>query len=536
MKHFTDLFLALDQTTKTTVKIQSLVDFFTVASDTDKVWAIALFSHRRPRRTVTTSLLRVWAAEKAGIPLWLFEETYHVVGDLAETIAKVLPTKSAASTNKDLSEWIQYIMHLKDKDEEEKKHQITSAWETLTADERFLFNKLITGGFRVGVSQKLVTKALAKYLAADSNAASREENQIAHRLMGNWDPVTMSFEELILNENPNDDLSRPYPFYLAYALEGLPEELGEPEDWAAEWKWDGIRGQLIRREGKLFLWSRGEELVTDKYPELGALADAVCPDFVIDGEILAYQEGTPLAFQALQKRIGRKTVSKKLMAEVPVIIMAYDLLEINGVDIREQHYEMRRDQLRIIISELPLHHDILKLSELQEFSSWSQLSALRETARDRQTEGFMLKRKTGDYKVGRKKGDWWKWKVDPMTVDAVMIYAMRGHGRRANLYTDFTFAVWDGDKLVSFTKAYSGLTDAEFKELTNFVNKNTVERFGPVRSVSPELVFEIAFEGISESKRHKSGVALRFPRIKRWRRDKPAKEADTLDNLKALLR
>lgn len=529
MKHFTDLFLALDQTTKTKVKTQSLVDFFNVASDPDKVWAIALFSHRRPRRTVTTSFLRQWAAEKAKIPLWLFEETYHVVGDLAETIAKVLPSKTKVSVNKDLSGWITYIMDLKDHDEETKKERITAAWECLTADERFLFNKLITGGFRVGVSQKLVTKALAKYL-------DRDENKIAHRLMGNWDPVTMSFQDLMLNENPNDDLSRPYPFYLAYALEGQPEDLGDPQEWAAEWKWDGIRGQLIRRQGQLFLWSRGEELVTDKYPELAGLAEAACQDFVIDGEILAFEEGTPLQFQALQKRIGRKTVSKKLMKEVPVIIMAYDLLELDGVDMRERDYEERRQQLKKLILSLPLFHHILKTSEQQSFAQWSELAVLRETARDRNTEGFMLKRKDAPYKMGRKKGDWWKWKVDPMTIDAVMIYAMRGHGRRANLYTDFTFAVWDDDKLVPFTKAYSGLTDAEFKELTSFVNKNTIERFGPVRSVTPELVFELAFEGINESKRHKSGIALRFPRIKRWRRDKPANEADTLSTLRQLLR
>lgn len=529
MKHFTDLFLALDQTTKTTVKTQSLVDFFKLASDPDKVWAIALFSHRRPRRTVATSLLRQWAAEKADIPLWLFEETYHVVGDLAETIAKVLPSARTNSADKDLSAWIKYIMDLKDQDEETKKEQITTAWESLTADERFLFNKLITGGFRVGVSQKLVTKSLAKYL-------NRDENKIAHRLMGNWDPATMSFQDLMLNENPNDDLSRPYPFYLAYALEGQPEDLGDPKEWVAEWKWDGIRGQLIRRQGQLFLWSRGEELVTDKYPELATLAEAICPDFVIDGEILGFADGMPLPFQSLQKRIGRKTVSKKLMKEVPVIIMCYDLLELDGVDLREQTYEERRKKLEDLIESLPLFHHILNMSSPQSFSAWSELSRLRDTARDRSTEGFMLKRKNAPYKIGRKKGDWWKWKVDPMTIDAVMIYAMRGHGRRANLYTDFTFAVWDGDQMVSFTKAYSGLTDAEFKEVTNFVQKNTIERFGPVRSVKPELVFELAFEGINESKRHKSGIALRFPRIKRWRRDKPAKEADTLETLKQLLR
>jgi len=528
MKHFARLFSALDQTTKTNEKVNSLVDFFTYASDQDKVWGIALFSHRRPRRTVTTTLLREWAAEKAGIPLWLFEETYHVVGDLAETIAKVLPDGKIQSEERDLSSWIEYIKSLKDEDEANKKHQITSAWDSLSTDERFLFNKLITGGFRVGVSQKLVTKALAKY-------TEREESKIAHRLMGNWDPSIISFEELILRESPNDDLSKPYPFYLAYALDDELHNLGEPHQWAAEWKWDGIRGQLIRRKGQLFLWSRGEELVTEKYPELESLKEANCPDFVIDGEILAFVNDKPMSFHALQKRIGRKTVSKKLQKEVPVIIMAYDLLEFDGEDIRETRYQDRRAMLKSLILSIPLSQHILKLSEQQAFSKWEELVELRKESRDRDTEGFMLKKIDSVYKTGRKRGDWWKWKVDPMIIDAVMIYAMRGHGRRANLYTDFTFAVWQDDKLVSFTKAYSGLTDEEFKEVTKFVGKNTIDRFGPVRAVNPTLVFEIAFEGINESKRHKSGVALRFPRIKRWRKDKIASEANTLDDLRSLL-
>lgn len=528
MKHFTTLFSALDQTTKTTEKTKALVEYFTNASDRDKVWGIALFSHRRPRRTVTTTLLRQWAAEKAGIPLWLFEETYHVVGDLAETIAKVLPDGLRQNDDRDLSAWIEYIMKLKDEDESVKKERITKAWDSLNSDERFIFNKLITGGFRVGVSQKLVTKALAKY-------TDRDESKIAHRLMGNWDPAVKSFEELILSENPNDDLSRPYPFYLAYAVDGEITDLGEPSVWAAEWKWDGIRGQLIRREGQLFLWSRGEELVTDKYPELDGLKEAACPDFVIDGEILAFVDGKPLPFQNLQKRIGRKTVSKKMQSDIPVIIMAYDLLEYDGIDLRETAYLARRDSLKQLIDSIPLYQHILKLSQQQEFSQWKDLIVLRHESRERGTEGFMLKKKDSVYKSGRKRGDWWKWKVDPMTIDAVMIYAMRGHGRRANLYSDFTFAVWHDDKLVPFTKAYSGLTDVEFKEVTQFVGKNTIDRFGPVRSVKPELVFEIAFEGINESKRHKSGIALRFPRIKRWRRDKLAKDANTLEDLKALL-
>jgi DNA ligase-1 len=532
MKHFTDLFVALDQTTKTTVKVKALVRFFEQASDQDKVWAIALFSHRRPRRTVTTTLLREWAAEKASIPLWLFEETYHVVGDLAETIAKVIPNKINVKAEYkdpvDLSGWIAYIMALKDEQEATKKEKILKAWEQLNMEERFLFNKLITGGFRVGVSQKLVTKALAKF-------ADKEENTIAHRLMGNWDPADISFEELILSESASDDLSRPYPFYLAYALDGKPEDLGSTDDWVAEWKWDGIRGQLIRRKGEVFLWSRGEELVTDKYPEFDYLVSIDCPDFVIDGEILAYQEGMPLPFQQLQKRIGRKKVSKKTLKDIPVVLMAYDLLEYEGKDIRTKSYEERRKLLKGLLPEFVFPETKVVLSLQQDFGSWDELAKLREESRERRTEGFMLKKKTSDYKTGRKRGDWWKWKIDPMTVDAVMIYAMRGHGRRANLYTDFTFAVWKGEELVSFAKAYSGLTDDEFREVSQFVQKNTIDRFGPVRAVKPELVFELAFEGINESSRHKSGIALRFPRIKRWRKDKAAKEADTLEYLQNLL-
>lgn len=527
MKHFTDLFLALDQTTKTTVKTQALVQFFEDASDPDKVWAIALFSHRRPKRTVTTTLLREWAAEQAGIPLWLFEETYHVVGDLAETIAKVIPASDRKGENRSLSEWITYVNDLKELDENEKKERVVAAWDTLSQDERFLFNKLITGGFRVGVSQKLVAKALAAY-------TGKEASTIAHRLMGNWDPATVEFEELMFSDDPADDLSKPYPFYLAYPLEVDPDELGEPAEWAAEWKWDGIRGQLIRRGGELFLWSRGEELVTDKYPEFDCLREAPGPDFVIDGEILGYQDGLPLEFHLLQKRIGRKNVSRKTLNEVPVSLMAYDLLECDGVDLRPEPYVQRRAELAEVVEQLDVPETVM-LSLREPFETWDALTALRAESRARRTEGFMLKRLDSDYKVGRKKGDWWKWKLEPMTVDAVMIYAMRGHGRRANLYTDFTFAVWQGENLVPFAKAYSGLTDQEFRAVSQFVKKNTVERFGPVRSVKPELVFELAFEGINRSTRHKSGIAVRFPRIKRWRKDKQAAEADHLSYLEGLL-
>jgi len=364
---------------------------------------------------------------------------------------------------------IHEIDALKNVEEKDKKDYILSAWQSLDQNQRFLFNKLITGGFRIGVSRKSITKAVAQYTGTD-------ENIIAHRLMGNWHADDVTFDELLIQSNAEDDLSRPYPFYLAYALENEPSEMGDIKEWYAEWKWDGIRGQIIKRNNQLYIWSRGEELVTDKFPELKVLENIDEDNWVIDGEIIGIKDGVPLDFHQLQTRLNRKNVSKKHLQDIPISIIAYDILEYDGEDIREKNIEERRP-----------------------------------------------------------KGDWWKWKVDPMTIDAVMIYAQRGHGRRANLYSDFTFAVWDGDRLVPFAKAYSGLTDIEFKEITKFVKTNAIERFGPVTSVKPELVFELAFEGIANSKRHKSGIAVRFPRIKRWRKDKPAAEANTLNDLKLFL-
>ncbi|MCB0631158.1 MAG: ATP-dependent DNA ligase [Saprospiraceae bacterium] len=526
MKNFARLFRRLDQTNKTNAKVDALADYFREVTDEDRLWTIALLSHRRPKRSVNTTLLRIWAAEYSGVPLWLFEESYHVVGDLAETITLVLP-EPAQRSDHSLTYWINYLRDLKALEEEERKDQAFAAWDQLTTAERFVFNKLITGSFRVGISQKLMVRALSKQTGI-------EENILAHRLMGGWTPDDTTFDQLVLTEDPLDDISRPYPFYLAYQLDEPVSELGEPEQWQAEYKWDGIRGQLIVREDQLFVWSRGEELVTDKFPEYAPLAERLPNGLVLDGEILPFKDGRPLPFQVLQTRIGRKNVSKKNLTEAPVVIMAYDILEWNGKDIREQPMRQRRALLEHLY-ELVGPEELLLLSPVIEYKSWEELAGFRETAREQFSEGIMLKRLDSPYLAGRKRGDWWKWKVDPFTVDAVMIYAQRGHGRRANLYTDFTFAVWDGDKLVPFTKAYSGLTDAEFRQITAWVGKNTIERFGPVRSVTPQYVFEIAFEGIQASNRHKSGVALRFPRILRWRKDKPIREANTLEDLHALL-
>ncbi|MEL6519952.1 MAG: ATP-dependent DNA ligase [Pseudomonadota bacterium] len=526
MKRFARLFTALDQTTKTNAKVAALAEYLADAPDEDRLWTIALLSGRRPKRTVTATLLRDWAAARAQVPLWLFEESYAVAGDLAETIALILPEGDGTS-EASLTDWIGVVKGLGQMDELSRRAAVIDAWDSLGPTERFVFNKLITGGFRVGVSQKLMTRAL-------SQATGIDEPDLAHRLMGKWTPETATFQSLILDDDPSTDLSRPYPFYLAYQLDDGPEELGSAEDWAAEHKWDGIRGQLIVREGQHFLWSRGEELMTDRFPEFHQTVDFIPSGTVIDGEVLAWTGQGPLPFNALQKRIGRKTVPKKLLSEAPVILRAYDLLEWQGEDQRDHPFVERRAVLEELIEGLPASVP-LRLSPTLDFANWGELAAHREASRDLGAEGVMLKRRASPYLSGRKKGDWWKWKVAPLVIDAVMVYAQAGHGRRANLYTDFTFAVWQGEELVPFTKAYSGLTDAEFRKITAWVRKNTLQRFGPVRSVKPEHVFEIAFEGIQESTRHKSGVALRFPRMSRWRLDKPAAEANTLGDLKRML-
>ncbi|EAR51200.1 DNA ligase [Oceanicola granulosus HTCC2516] len=525
MKDFATLFTAVDQTTRTTRKVESLAEFFRTASDADKLWCVALFSGRRPKRVITTTVLREWAAERAGIPLWLFEESYPIVGDLAETIALVLPP-AAAHEERPLSHWIARLRELSAGDDATRKAGILAAWDVLDRTERLLFTKLLTGGFRVGVSQKLMTRALAR-------ATGQDEAELTHKLMGAWTPETTSWEALIEAHDPSADLSRPYPFYLAYQLDDLAA-LGSAADWIAEWKWDGIRGQLVLRGGEHHLWSRGEELMTPRFPEFARLIDYLPDGTVIDGEVLAFADETPLPFNALQKRIGRKSVPRKLLEESPVVLMAYDLLEDGGTDIRARPFAERRARLAELIGTIPPEAPA-RLSPAVTADSWEALAVERETSRDRNAEGLMLKRADSPYLAGRRKGDWWKWKVDPLVIDAVMIYAQSGSGRRANLFTDFTFAVWDGDDLVPFTKAYSGLTDAEFRRITAWVRRNTLQKFGPVRQVRPEHVFEIAFEGIQESPRHKSGVALRFPRMSRWRHDKPIAEANTLADLREML-
>ena len=526
MKRFSELIQQLETSNKTNDKIAALVDYFSNADDRDKPYVIAMFTGKKPKRPVNTALLRAWAIERSEIPAWLFAESYSSVGDLSETIALVLPPP-ALVTDRKLHEWINDLAALTGKPDEQKKEFILNAWNSLDTQQRFIFNKLISGNFRIGVSHKMLVNALAKQSNTDSN-------KIMHSIMGKWQPDQISYEELIAGAHVNTDNSWPYPFCLAYALEVNPEDLGEESLWQAEWKWDGIRGQIVKRNGELFIWSRGEELVTDQFPELHFLRDELPDGIVLDGEILSVKDGNVQVFSILQQRLNRKTINKSQLNDAPVGFYIYDILEYEAADIRERPMSARREILELVASRFKTK-DVAILSPVVQFKTWEELTKIRTKSREMNSEGIMLKRLDSLYHSGRKRGDWWKWKINPYTVDTVMIYAQKGSGRRANFYTDYTFAVRDGEKLITIAKAYSGLTDKEIKEVDAFVKRNAVEKFGPVRTVKPELVFEIAFEGIAESKRHKAGLALRFPRIARWRKDKKAEEINTLDDLRQLL-
>ena len=526
MKSFAALYAELDETTRTGEKVDALARYLARADAADAAWAVHFLSGRRPKRLVGARKLAEWAMDASGIPEWLFGECYESVGDLAETISLLLPP-SGASSDRPLRHWVEdRLLPLRGEPEEVQRREVQRAWAELDGPQAYVWNKLITGGFRVGVSQKLVVRALARVSGVDEPA-------IAHRLMGAWEPTADFYQRLLSEDTRDTDLSRPYPFFLAYALEADLEALGDAADWQAEWKWDGIRAQLVRRSGATWLWSRGEELITERFPEL-AEAAALLPDgTVLDGEIMPWRDG-PLPFAQLQRRIGRKTLGPKILAEVPVVLLAYDLLEIDGQDVRDRPFDERRARLAALVRETPSAGRFL-LSPAAEAEDWDGVRRAWVDARARGAEGLMLKRRDAPYGVGRRKGGWWKWKVEPFTVDAVLIYAQRGHGRRAALYTDYTFGVWKDGELVPFAKAYSGLTDEEIRRVDAFVRRNTLQRFGPVRTVKPELVFELAFEGIQRSPRHKSGVAVRFPRMARWRTDKRPEDADSLQTILSLL-
>jgi DNA ligase-1 len=527
MQRFAALYTALDETNRTNEKVAALVDYFTAAPPEDAAWALFFLTGRRLNRVISSTLLRAWVAEDSGLPLWLVEESYDAVGDVAETLALLLPESSNAlemPLHQVVEERIRPLATL---DTAAQLALVRRTWADLPTSQRFVWNKLITGAFRVGVGRTLVVRALAQVAGLDAAV-------MAHRLMGHWEPTASDYLHLLDPHRDTINVTQPYPFYLAYPLEDDPTTLGPRAEWQVEWKWDGIRAQVIHRQDNVLVWTRGEELVTDVYPEIAQLGADLPSGTVIDGEILAWRNNQPLSFNVLQQRIGRKRIDAPLLRDAPVLLMVYDLLEWQGDDWRARPLHERRAQLARLLETLP-DDSTCRLSPVVDANDWESVTSLRQVSRERGAEGFMIKRMDSPYGVGRVKGDWWKWKIDPFSVDAVMIYAQRGHGRRASLYTDYTFAVWDGEELVPIAKAYSGLTDDEIRKVDAFVRNNTTERFGPVRAVKPELVFELAFEGIQSSNRHKSGIALRFPRMARWRHDKQPKDADTLATLQSLL-
>ena len=519
MRDFCELYAALDSTTKTNAKVAAMEAYFRQAPAADAAWAVFFLRGGKLRAPFSSRLFRSWASEAAGIPAWLFDDCYEAVGDLAETAALLIPDADAARAEAaPLAAWVEArLLPLRSLSEAAQRAMVEESWNQLTAQQRFVWNKLITGAFRVGVSDGLVLRAV-------SAAAGIPVEVVAHRLMGAWHPSAEAWHQLTSHERRDVAGTEPYPFYLAYPLDATPSS--PATDWLIERKWDGIRAQVVRRNGAAYVWSRGGELITDGFAEVSILASRLPDGTVVDGEILAWRDNRVLPFADLQRRIGRKRLSRAILEKVPVTLMAFDLLEWNGEDIRARPIAERRR----LLESLPL-----TISPALPCQTWEDVRRERLSARDYGAEGVMIKRLDSAYGVGREKGYWWKWKVDPHSVDAVLIYAQRGHGRRASLYTDYTFGVWDGDQLVPFAKAYSGLSDEEIREVDRFIRRNTVERFGPVLTVRPELVFEIAFEGIQRSTRHKSGVAVRFPRMARWRTDKKPADADTIDTVKALL-
>jgi DNA ligase-1 len=564
MKRFAQLFAELDASTATNAKVEALKRYFAVAAPRDAAWAVYFLAGGKPRQVVPTGLMRELACQRAGIADWLFDASYQAVGDFAETVAHVLPPPVRES-DLGLAEWVEdRLLPLRGASPLDQTERIGAWWDELDAASRFLLTKLIGGGFRVGVSKLLVQRALAEGAGVDAKL-------VAQRMMGYTDgratPSGERYLQLTASSEAGPlDLGQPYPFFLAHQLDvplaDFDAKLASPEDWIVEWKYDGIRAQVVKRAGRVWIWSRGEELVTERFPEIVAAAQALPDGTVLDGEVVVWKAGRVAPFNLLQQRIGRKTLTKKVLADAPVGFIAYDLLELGGVDLREQPQHERRGLLEQTVAA----HSAIHLSPIETRPSWQALAELRRESRERGVEGFMLKHRQARYGTGRRKqddlagGSWWKWKIDPLSVDCVLIYAQAGHGRRASVYTDYTFAVWnrapkdaaearavveaiarrepplpEALQLVAFAKAYSGLTDEEFKEVDRVIRQNTLEKFGPVRSVRPTLVFELGFEGINRSTRHKSGIAVRFPRMLRIRDDKPLHEADTMQSLEALL-
>lgn len=587
MRTFTRLYEELDRTTSTNRKVDAIVEYLRQAPARDAAWAVHLLAGQRPKRLIGSAALRRWIVDATGLPEWLVVESHSAVGDLAETAALLCSGSSggairplegtalatsgseqgdpeslaaSASTSSEflfemaadpssaslppaeaaLAEWMLSLDGLRGIGDLQQRTQVVDAWRRLPAAQAFIFTKLLTGALRVGVSKTLVERALAKY-------AGVTQALMAQRLAGDWRPSAAAFVALVAPEaapvagsGPGSGwgsgegfpLAQPLPFFLASPIEGDPTALGAIDEWLLEWKWDGIRAQLLRRDGDVAIWSRGEELVTERFPELVEAGWRLPAGTIVDGEILAWRDERPLPFAILQTRIGRRAIGRKSLVEAPVSFMTFDLLAVEGEDRRERPLRERRGRLEVLLTDV---HPRLRISPRLCPASWADAALLRSESRARGVEGLLLKRLDSPYRTGRRRGDWWKWKIGPLTIDAVMVYAQPGRGRRANLHTDYTFALWHDGELTPFAKAYSGLDDEEIKILDSWIRANTTERFGPVRAVAPKQVFELGFEGVQRSTRHRSGFAVRFPRILRWRRDKQAEEADRLASLEEMV-
>ncbi len=541
LNKFSQLFEELDSNNSINQKVNSLTKYFKSNSKLNNIWTIYLLIGKRNKRFISGKSLREYYADIYKIPLWLIETCYAKVGDSAEVISLLLKDKLLEKDIKEdisLDKLINKILpNLSKLDENQKKSYLKLLWEETTKDNQLIFNKILTGTFRIGVSKGLVTKAISNMIGID-------ESIILHRLMGDFEPIEETYIFLINKKLEQKELNyKPYPFQLANTFDEKIKETSSINQYQFESKWDGIRSQIIKRSNNISIWTRGEELVNKTFPELIKLISDFKNDFVLDGEILIWDEikNCPKEFSLLQKRLGRKSPSAKIQKDLPVVFIAYDILEINGNDIRSKILSERRNILEekfsnSISEDQDNNSKEIKITKLLKINNWEELEEAKNSARNIKTEGLVIKNKNSKYLPGRKKGNWWKYKVDPMQLDGVLIYAKPGSGKRADLYTDYSFAIWKENKLVKFANAYSGLNNKEIKELDKWIRKNTLEKYGPVRSVKPELVFEISFDNIQISNRHKSGIALRFPRITRWRKDKNIKDADSLENAKRMIR
>lgn len=525
MKAFAELIFNLRKWDTENNQIRYIKEYFSISDDRDCIWAIYILLGKKIKNEFRSKQqLKKWACEYAEIPDWLFDESYSFTGDLTETISLILPGKEADS-GRTLTEWMHYMESFCKSDDQGNKKKVVDAWKELDHTETYVFNKLIPGNFKSGVDEKVIIKALSKFLNIESNV-------ISNRIKSNWHPDLISFYELFSKFNPDDIISKPYPFIPEEVFESEPGVLGSAADWLAEQKFKGIRCQLIFRKGKIFLWTDNGELINDKFPEFEFIKKYLPDDSVFTGSIICINNGMKSQHNYLQARLRRKNISSKSLKESPVIFMMNDLLEYEGTDMRNKFLIERKELIKcnkFMISK----NNLIKYSENIKFENWEELRTIRRKSSDTISGGIILKKKNSLF-LSDINEKYLICKPEPLSADAVLMYALKGE--RTDLFSEFTLGVWDKGKLVSIAKINSGLSEEEIREVSEFVNNNTLEKFGPVRTVRPELVFNISFESISFSVRHKSGVVLQSPEISKWIRGKNIFDASSLENLKKFIK